>query len=224
MLFKLKVAGTATTILSSLALGAAGISSLTANAQPGAYEAPVMLKADEAVALSASPTPSAPAQGSSAASPAPIRAAVLDVEDDDDAPRPTSLAALVADHDDSDALDPEEHCLATAIYYEARSESLAGQLAVARVVVNRAASGRFPRSLCGVVKQPGQFSFVRGGQLPTVARNAAQWRNARAIAEIAMENGWKSQAEGALFFHASRVSQGWGRQRLTQVDNHVFYR
>ena len=223
MPFKMKVAGTATMILSSLALGAAGIGSLTANAQPGAYEAPVMLKADEAVALSASPTPSAPAQGSFAASPAPTHA-VLDVEDDDDAPRPISLAALVAEHDDSDALDPEENCLATAIYYEARSESLAGQLAVARVVVNRAASGRFPGSLCGVVKQPGQFSFVRGGALPSANRNATQWRNARAIAEIAMENGWKSQAEGALFFHASRLSPGWGRQKLTQIDNHVFYR
>lgn len=223
MQFRMKVAGMATMIISSLALGAAGMASLTANAQPGAYEAPIMLKADEAVALSASSAPSMPAPGSSAATPAPTRAFIADV-DDDDAPRPVSLAALVAEHDDSDALDPEEHCLATAIYYEARSESLVGQLAVARVVVNRAASGRFPGSLCGVVKQPGQFSFVRGGVLPTASRNATQWRNARAIAEIAMENGWKSPAEGALFFHASRLSPGWGRQKLTQIDNHVFYR
>ncbi len=222
MLFKIKVAGMATMIMSSLALGAAGIVSLTANAQPGSYEAPIMLKADEAVTLSASP-PSAPAQVSLTAAPAPIRAVAADVEDDDASP-PVSLAALVADHDDSDALDSEEHCLATAIYYESRSESLAGQLAVARVVVNRAASGRFPRSLCGVVKQPGQFSFVRGGELPNADRNVTQWRNARAIAEIAMENGWKSQAEGALFFHASRLSPGWGRQRMTQIDNHIFYR
>lgn len=95
---------------------------------------------------------------------------------------------------------------------------------MARVVINRASSGRFPRSLCGVVTQAGQFSFVRGGRLPDADKNDAQWRNARAIAKIAVDNEWKSQAEGALFFHASRVSPGWGRQRLTQIDNHIFYR
>jgi hypothetical protein len=142
----------------------------------------------------------------------------------DSAPAP-SLAVLVErEAADQAELDSEARCLATAVFYEARSESLAGKLAVARVVINRARSGRFPSSLCGVVTQPGQFSFVRGGRLPSVADNAPQWANCIAIANIALEDGWKSQAEGALFFHARRVSPGWGRPLLAQVDNHLFYR
>jgi hypothetical protein len=142
----------------------------------------------------------------------------------DSAPAP-SLAVLVErEAADQADLDSEARCLATAVFYEARSESLAGKLAVARVVINRARSGRFPSSLCGVVTQPGQFSFVRGGRLPSVADNAPQWANSIAIANIALEDGWKSQAEGALFFHARYVSPRWGKPLLAQVDNHLFYR
>lgn len=141
-------------------------------------------------------------------------------------PPASSLAALVDAHDDdaSAALDDESRCLATAIFYEARSESLAGKLAVARVIVNRSRSGRFPTSLCGVVTQPGQFSFVRGGQMPSVPTTAASWDDCVAIARIAKANSWKSPAEGALYFHASRVAPRWGRVMLARVDNHLFYR
>ena len=66
------------------------------------------------------------------------------------------------------ALNAEETCLATAVYFEARGETLEGQLAVARVVMNRAASGRYPSSWCATVKQPAQFSFVRQGLFPSV--------------------------------------------------------
>lgn len=137
----------------------------------------------------------------------------------------TSLAALVERHDDNVGnLDTEMQCLASAIFYEARSESLVGKLAVARVVINRSESGRFPRSLCGVVTQPGQFSFVRGGRIPSVSTGALNWNDSVAIARVAMADSWKSPTEGALFFHARRVSPGWARQRLAQIDNHIFYR
>jgi spore germination cell wall hydrolase CwlJ-like protein len=216
-----KVASLATLGLISAGFAVAGIGSLTANAQPGAYEAPVTIQPDYAVTLS----DDALSQPQSASTPASsIAPAVNGADEAIDTTLPVSLAALVAEQNESETFDADQNCLATAIYYEARSESLAGQLAVARVVVNRAASGRFPRSLCGVVTQAGQFSFVRGGRLPDADKNDAQWRNARAIAQIAVDNEWKSQAEGALFFHASRVSPGWGRQRLTQIDNHIFYR
>ena len=101
--------------------------------------------------------------------------------------------------------------------------ALAGQLAVAHVVINRAKSGRFPKSLCGVVHQPSQFSFVRGGRMPAV-RNGAQWNNAVAIAQIARDGSWKNQAPGALFFHARYVSPGWRKTRVAAIDNHIFYR
>jgi len=144
-----------------------------------------------------------------------------------DEPKPVldvdSLAELVAATDRPAEIDPELRCLAGAVYFESRGESLAGQLAVAHVVINRAKSGRFPKSLCGVVHQPSQFSFVRHGKMPAI-RNAAQWNNAVAIAQIARDGSWKTQAPGALFFHARYVSPGWRKTRVASIDNHIFYR
>lgn len=136
----------------------------------------------------------------------------------------SSLAALVAAQPQPGELPRELHCLAGAVYFESKSESLAGQLAVGRVVVARSKSGRFPNSYCGVVFQRSQFSFVRGNAMPAIARRSQQWRNAVAIAQIAHAGSWKSPAEGALFFHASYVSPGWRLTRVARVDNHVFYR
>ncbi|MBO9698007.1 MAG: cell wall hydrolase [Sphingopyxis sp.] len=134
-----------------------------------------------------------------------------------------SLAELVAATPKPAGIDPELRCLAGAVYFESRGESLPGQLAVAHVVINRAKSGRFPKSLCGVVHQKSQFSFVRGGRMPAI-RNAGQWNNAVAIAQIARDGTWKNHAPGALFFHARYVSPGWRKTRIAQIDNHIFYR
>ncbi|WP_423141363.1 cell wall hydrolase [Parablastomonas sp. CN1-191] len=144
--------------------------------------------------------------------------------DDDDAPRAASLAALVDQNDNSTDLSRELECLAGAVYFESKSEPLAGQLAVGRVIVARSKSGRFPNSYCGVVYQRSQFSFVRGGGMPPINRASRQWKNAVAIARIANEGSWKSPAEGALYFHAARVSPGWHLTRVAQIQNHVFYR
>ena len=138
--------------------------------------------------------------------------------------RPASLADLVAATPLPETIDDELRCLAGAVYFESRSESLAGQLAVAHVVINRADSGRFPRTLCGVVYQKSQFSFVRGGQMPPINTAHRQWRNAVAIAQIARQGSWDNAAPGALFFHARHVSPGWNRPRIAQIDNHIFYR
>ena len=121
-------------------------------------------------------------------------------------------------------LTRELECLAGAIYFEAKSESLEGQLAVGRVVINRAKSGRFPSSYCGVVYQRSQFSFIRGGVMPRIDRASRNWQHAVAIARIADANAYPSPAEGALFFHAARVSPNWRLTRVARVDNHVFYR
>ena len=135
-----------------------------------------------------------------------------------------SLAALVDAHGAPEQLDGEMQCLAGAVYFESKGESLEGQLAVARVIINRAESGRFASSLCGVVYQPSQFSFVRGGGMPPIRTESRSWRQAVAIAQIAMADAWDSRAEGALFFHARRVSPGWGKAKLAMIDNHIFYR
>ncbi|RVT43853.1 cell wall hydrolase [Sphingobium algorifonticola] len=137
---------------------------------------------------------------------------------------PASLADLVDSHPVPASLDENLRCLASAVYYEAKSESLTGQLAVARVIINRARSGRFADSLCGVVRQPSQFSFVRGGTIPQPSTASADWQDAVAIAQIALKDAWQTPAEGALYFHARRVSPGWGKPRLAAIDNHIFYR
>ena len=79
-------------------------------------------------------------------------------------------------------------------------------------------------SLCGVVYQKSQFSFVRGGAMPYINKGSSHWRNAVAISKIALNDSWKSPVEGALFFHARYVAPGWRLKRIGTIDNHVFYR
>jgi Cell Wall Hydrolase len=136
----------------------------------------------------------------------------------------SSLGELVRAQDTSEPLGTEERCLAGAVYFEAKGESLPGQLAVARVVMARAKSGRFASTLCGVVYQKSQFSFVRGGSMPRIDTSTNNWRNAVAISKIALDGSWKSPVEGALYFHSRHVSPGWRLTRLGSVDNHIFYR
>ncbi|MFM5895045.1 MAG: cell wall hydrolase [Novosphingobium sp.] len=135
-----------------------------------------------------------------------------------------SLTQLVSAQPQPADLSRELSCLAGAIYFEAKSESLAGQLAVGRVIVARSKSGRFPNSYCGVVYQPSQFSFVRGGGMPGISKASRQWKNAVAIAQIAHAGSWRSPVEGALYFHAAYVSPGWHMKRMGRIENHVFYR
>lgn len=156
--------------------------------------------------------------------PAPADADAADAELPEAAPRAASLAQLVAAQPQPEELSHELNCLAGAIYFEAKGETLPGQLAVGRVIVARSKSGRFPDSYCGVVFQRSQFSFVRGNAFPAMNKRSAQWKSAVAIAQIAHEGSWRSPVEGALFFHAAFVSPGWRLTRLARVDNHVFYR
>ena len=135
-----------------------------------------------------------------------------------------ALAELVAAHAGSETADEESECLARAVYWESRGEPLSGQLAVAEVVINRARSGRFSATLCGVVRQPSQFSFVRRGYIPQPPQASRDWHNAVAIARIATERLASGGAPQALFFHARRINPGWRLTRIATVGNHVFYR
>lgn len=137
-----------------------------------------------------------------------------------------SLGELVQRIDTRRALSEEMQCLAGAVYFEARGEALSGQLAVAQVIINRTEDPRFPASYCGVVQQAGQFSFVKNGRIPHIRTHSAAWAKARAIAQIAHEGLWQSEAEDAVFFHARYVRPQWSqrKQRLAQIDTHIFYR
>ncbi|NML94649.1 cell wall hydrolase [Novosphingobium olei] len=135
-----------------------------------------------------------------------------------------SLATLVEETAVPAQLTDELKCLAGAIYFEAKSETMAGQLAVGRVIVARSHSGRFPASYCGVVYQPSQFSFIRGHAMPNINTASRDWIEAVKMAVIAHTGAWKSPVEGAMFFHAARVSPSWGKTRMARIDNHIFYR
>ena len=134
-----------------------------------------------------------------------------------------TLRDAVDDHRDDEGLNAEERCMAVAVFYESKGEPLKGQMAVAHVILNRVGSARFPNSVCGVVTQRSQFSFVRGGRLPT-ARAGGQWETAKAVARAAMADDWDSPVGRAMYFHAARVSPRWNRVQVATVGNHVFYR
>lgn len=140
--------------------------------------------------------------------------------------KPTGdLSEMVAQLRGPDTGNHELDCLATGIYFESKSEPLAGQLAVGKVIANRAHSGgRFPPSYCGVLFQRGQFSFVHSHSLPAVSHSSKQWQTAVAIAKIVDQDLQESSVGNALFFHARYVSPGWGLKRVASIGNHVFYR
>ena len=140
--------------------------------------------------------------------------------------RPTGdLSSLVAQLRSSDPGSRDLECLAVGIYFESKSEPLAGQLAVGEVIANRANSnGRFPSTYCGVLFERGQFSFIRGKSLPSVPRASKQWHTAVAIAKIVDQDLKDSAVGKALFFHAKHVSPRWRLKRVASVGNHVFYR
>lgn len=139
--------------------------------------------------------------------------------------RGASLSETVAKLRSSDAGSRELECLAAGVYFESKSEPLAGQLAVGQVIANRSNSrGRFPSSYCGVLTQRGQFSFIRAGRWPSVNKAGVQWKNAVAIARIVDADLLASNVGKALFFHARRVSPDWRLTRVAAVGNHVFYR
>lgn len=140
--------------------------------------------------------------------------------------KPTGdLASMVAQLRSSEPGSRELECLAAGVYFEAKSEPLAGQLAVGEVIANRANSkGRFPSSYCGVLFQRSQFSFIRRGAWPSIPRASRQWQTAVAIAMIVDQELKDSGAPNALFFHARRVSPGWKLKRVASIGNHVFYR
>ena len=144
-------------------------------------------------------------------------------------------AVVAADEPDFDTLaqavaaqsagadDAELKCLAAGVFYESHGEPLAGQLAVAQTILNRTRSGRFPASVCSVLTQRGQFSFVRGGVVPT-AEGRNGWTTAVAVAKVAARDLWDGAADEALYFHARRIAPGARMQRIAAIGNHVFYR
>jgi spore germination cell wall hydrolase CwlJ-like protein len=125
----------------------------------------------------------------------------------------------------------EENCLAKAVYFEARSESELGQLAVAKVVLNRVKDPNFPKTICGVVYQGSdrrnscQFSFACDGVADEVKSKEA-WENSKRIAQKAIAGDQTIRVIGAATnYHADYVSPRWAKEmrKLIKIGRHIFY-
>ena len=130
----------------------------------------------------------------------------------------------------------EERCLATAVYFEARSEPEQGQRAVAAVILNRVKAPNYPSSICGVVYQGAsrlnacQFSFACDGK-SDLPRAGQAWEKALAVATLALtgEDGMADEesrmAATATHYHADYVKPRWSKSlnRLAKIGHHIFY-
>lgn len=125
--------------------------------------------------------------------------------------------------------DANWQCLTEAVYFEARGESLAGQIAVAEVILNRVDSQLYPRTVCGVVKQRGgggcQFSYVCDGRADRMREKAAADLAGR-VARAMLDGAPRVLTDGATHFHTRGVKPDWSRRfdRTAKIGAHVFYR
>lgn len=125
--------------------------------------------------------------------------------------------------------DAEFECLAKALYFEARGESIKGQAAVAEVVLNRAENPAYPGTVCGVVKQSGgggcQFSWFCDGLSDKVSDGTA-WDRAAKIARAMLDGAPRALTDGATHFHTPAVNPNWSRRftLTTRIGSHIFYR
>ncbi len=127
--------------------------------------------------------------------------------------------------------EPEQRCLAQAVYFEARSEPEEGQAAVAQVVLNRAMSGLYPGSVCGVVFQNQerrnacQFSFACEGHGLRVSESDPWDRAVRIAREVTDGSTYVADVGDATHYHANYVRPGWARalKKTDVIGHHVFY-
>lgn len=125
-------------------------------------------------------------------------------------------------------------CLALNDYFEARGESLAGRLAVAKVVVNRTMDRRYPSSICNVIKQNKarvmhrcQFSWYCDGR-PDTPYNRVSWTRSLKLAAAVLQKDSSivDPTGGALWYHATFVHPKWADnlEVTSVVGGHIFYR
>ena len=114
---------------------------------------------------------------------------------------------------------PQElECLIKNVYYEARGEPYEGKVAVAKVTMNRVNHPSYPKTICGVVYQPKQFSWTIK---PSKAKiNPKEWYESTkaSIEAYNIENGLQ-----ATHYHNFTVSPKWNLQRVVVIGNHIFY-
>ena len=127
-------------------------------------------------------------------------------------------------------LEREHHCLALALYWEARGEPELGMVAVGWTILNRTHSGDFPATPCAVVfeggeEPPCQFSWWCDGKSDR-PRDRRSWIRAQVVAAKLLTKPPPDPTHGALFFHSTNIGVPWTRprKRTARIGNHVFYR
>jgi len=125
-----------------------------------------------------------------------------------------------------------EKCLAEAVYFEARGEAVRGQVAVAQVVLNRAFSGKYPDTVCGVVYQNKhrhlacQFTFACDNN-KDVIREPDMWERAKKIAKAMLDGQlWLPEVDKSTHYHAYWVRPSWVNEmkKMYKFGVHTFYR
>lgn len=125
--------------------------------------------------------------------------------------------------------DAQFQCLAKALYFEARGEEVAGQAAVAEVILNRVDDPAFPGSICGVVQQSNgrgcQFSYICDGRADRISEKATYERVAK-VARAMLDGAPRQLTAGATYFHTPAVRPTWSHRftRTAQIGHHIFYR
>lgn len=125
----------------------------------------------------------------------------------------------------------EWQCLAEALYFEARGETVAGQFAVAEVILNRRDLPTYPATICGVVNEGTgrrfacQFSFTCDGRAERISEPAA-FERAGKIARLMLDGAPRALTEGATHFHTTAVRPSWARRfpQTARIGSHLFYR
>ena len=124
-------------------------------------------------------------------------------------------------------------CLTDVLFFEARSEPKAGQIAVGMVVKNRIRSERYPDSVCGVIKQRTsrscQFSWMCNKNIVKKVNNRShtkdeEYQELKELAEDILEGKIKDNTGGATHFHANYVKPRWKLKKTAKIGNHYFYR
>lgn len=134
---------------------------------------------------------------------------------------PAQIAPQEAVQTVPEAVLNEIRCLELNLHFEARGESLEGQKAVANVTINRAKSGKFPDTVCKVIRQPFQFSWFnpRTNYDKIVVHDSLRDIAYRAIMGI----DWRDNVRNALYFHNKSV-EDFSRKRVASIGEHHFYR
>lgn len=144
------------------------------------------------------------------------------------------------EHDLGIIVDPQVVCLAQNMYFEARSESTAGQIAVANVVLNRKNSDAFPDTICEVVYEGPHYESSQGKMIPYKNRCQFSWYCDGKSDKVSNQNKYDELyilanfvyknkidlTDGALFYHADYVEPEWAKRMIVtaKIDTHIFYR